>query len=120
MILHFGDWHGEPPLVSQVYSERVLTSRVPLLLRGKLRRTAGIELYIFGISQGVKSADGPVLAAQSGHSHANGTVTDSEWVDRLGEERLAVHSGKPVACAKHLGARRSRFHPVRAERRTNP
>ena len=29
MILHFGDWHGEPPLVSQVYSERVLTSRVP-------------------------------------------------------------------------------------------
>ena len=34
MILHFGDWHGEPPLVSWVYSERVLTSRVPLLLRG--------------------------------------------------------------------------------------
>jgi hypothetical protein len=36
VILHFGDWHGEPPLVSQVYSERVLTSRVPLLLQGKL------------------------------------------------------------------------------------
>jgi len=50
VILHFGDWHGEPPLVSQVYSELVLTSRVPLLLRGKLGRTAGIELYIFGIS----------------------------------------------------------------------
>ena len=29
MFLHFGDWHGEPPLVSQAYSERVLTSRVP-------------------------------------------------------------------------------------------
>jgi hypothetical protein len=50
VILHFGDWHGEPPLVSLVYSERVLTSRVPLLLRGKLGRTAGIELYIFGMS----------------------------------------------------------------------
>ena len=58
MILHFGDWHGEPPLVSQVYSKRVLAYRVPLLLRGKLGRTAGIELYIFGISEGVKSADG--------------------------------------------------------------
>jgi hypothetical protein len=44
VILHFGDWHGEPPLVSQVYSERVLTSRVPLLLRGKLGQTAEIEL----------------------------------------------------------------------------
>src|SRR5664279_2758167 len=50
VILHFGDWHGEPPLGNQVYSERVLTSRVPLLLRGNLGRTAGIELYTFGIS----------------------------------------------------------------------
>ena len=50
MILYFGDWHGEPPLVSQIYSERVLTSRVPLLLRGKLARITGIELYIFGMS----------------------------------------------------------------------
>jgi hypothetical protein len=50
VILHFGDWHGEPPLVSQVYSERVLASRVPLLLRGKLGRTTGIELYTFGVS----------------------------------------------------------------------
>jgi hypothetical protein len=49
VILHFGDWHGEPPLVSQVYSERVLTFRVPLLVRGKLGRSAGTELYIFGI-----------------------------------------------------------------------
>ena len=46
MILYFGDWHGDPPLVSEIYSEQVLTSRVPLLLRGKLGRTAGIELYI--------------------------------------------------------------------------
>jgi hypothetical protein len=68
VILHFGDWHGEPPLVSQVYSERVLAYRVPLLLRGKLGRTAGIELYIFGISAGglkAPMAEGPVLA-QSG------------------------------------------------------
>ena len=34
--------------MSQVYSERVLTSRVPLLLRGG--GPAGIELYIVGIS----------------------------------------------------------------------
>jgi len=49
VILHFGEGHGEPPLVNQVYSERVLNSRVPLPLRGKLGDQAGIELYIFGI-----------------------------------------------------------------------
>jgi hypothetical protein len=64
VILHFGDWHGEPPLVSQVYSERVLTSRVPLLLRGKLGRTAGIELSSSEFRKGSKApmAEGPVLA----------------------------------------------------------
>ena len=50
MILYFGDWHGDPPLVSEIYSEQVLTSRVPLLLRGKLARITGIEVYIFGMS----------------------------------------------------------------------
>jgi len=50
VILHFRSWHGEPPLVTQVYSERVLTFQVPLLPRGKLERTAGIELYTFRMS----------------------------------------------------------------------
>jgi hypothetical protein len=57
VILHFGYWHGEPPLVSQVYSERVLTSRVPLLLRGKPERTAGIERYTFRMFARVTSTD---------------------------------------------------------------
>ena len=83
MILHFGNWHGELPLVSQVYSERVLPSRVPLLLRGKLWRTAGIELYIFGISaNGVKSADGgrSGFGDQSGHSVGRGSAQMPEAV----------------------------------------
>jgi hypothetical protein len=59
VILHFGDWHAEPPLVSQVHSERVLTYRVPLLLRGKLGRTPqGSNSTSSEFPQGVKSADG--------------------------------------------------------------
>ena len=57
MILHFGDWHGEPPLVSWVYSERVLTSRVPLLLRGSRGRPQGSNSTSSAFAQEVKSAD---------------------------------------------------------------
>jgi len=56
VILHFG-WHCEPPLVSWVYSERVLTSRVPLLLRGSRGRPQGSNSTSSEFAQEVKGAD---------------------------------------------------------------
>jgi hypothetical protein len=55
--------------VSQVYSERVLISRVPLLLPEKPGRTAGIELSSLKFSKWSKAPElyGPLLA-QSGRS----------------------------------------------------
>ena len=123
MILHFGDWHGEPPLVSQVYSERVLTSRVPLLLRGSWGGPQGSNSTSSEFPKGSKRRWSG-FGAKRPFTCGGGTVTIAKWVDRLGEgERLAVHSGEAATSMLRrrlrsaLGARRSpRFHPVRAER----
>jgi hypothetical protein len=70
VILRFGDWHGEPPLVSQVYSERVLTSLVPLILRGKLGRTQGSNSTSSEYPGGVKLRN-----TQTEYSHSEFSPT---------------------------------------------